>query len=56
MKLNQTVTLSPEEVNRMLTKFVEKKLAKKVVGSECGTDGSFTFKIEEQEVEDKKEG
>lgn len=56
MKLNQTVTLSPDEVNRMLTKFIEKKLAKKVTGSECGTDGSFTFRLEESEVEEKKEG
>ena len=57
MKLSQTVTLTSEEVNKMLTKFVEKKLGKKVVGSEAGTDGSYQFRLEESEVTDeKKEG
>lgn len=55
MKLTQTVSITPEEVTRMLTKFVEKKLGKKVI--ETGIEeGIYKFVLEPQEVEDKKEG
>ncbi len=56
MKLNQSVTLSTEEVSKMLTKFVEKKLGKKVTSVAGGEDGSYVFNLEESEVEEKKEG
>lgn len=55
MKLNQTVTLSTEEVGKMLTKFVEKKLGKKVTNV-LAENGSYVLSLEETEVEEKKEG
>ena len=59
MKLRQTVTLTQEEINKMLTKFVEKKLGKKVVAikdAEPGDEG-VQIVLEEVEVtEEKKEG
>lgn len=59
MRLRQTVTLTQEEINKMLTKFVEKKLGKKVVAikpAEPGDEG-IQIVLEEVEVTDeKKEG
>jgi len=59
MRLRQTVTLTQEEINKMLTKFVEKKLGKKVVNIKPCIDGTEGVEVSLEEVEvteEKKEG
>jgi hypothetical protein len=58
MKSQTTVTVSQEEIQKMISKYVEKKLAKKVVDSSVHILGDNTFNVkyvlEEIEIADKE--
>jgi hypothetical protein len=58
MKSQTTVTVSQEEIQKMISKYVEKKLAKKVVDSSVNIQADNTFVVkyvlEEIEIADKE--
>jgi len=54
MKIQRNVILSNEEIQKLLTKFVEKKTSAKVTNCSInGTEGNWQFMLEEQEVTDE---
>lgn len=57
LKTDYTVTISPDEAAKILTKFIEKKTGKKVVDANHADDGSnsFTFKLQGEEADLDKE-
>mgnify|MGYP001070413278 CR=1 FL=1 len=53
MKIKQTVTFTSDEVNKLVTKYVEKKLGKKVTSANMSSNGDYDLELEEQTVDDK---